>query len=76
MSAIVKSLENLNTSIGNLEAAIELVEESKSAQQTISNAAVPSGGQQDMFANGTGEAIVKSLDGAIQKVENMLGESS
>jgi len=67
VSQLEKSLNKLGDSVGNLEAAIELLEES-------AKAAVPSGGQPDMFSNGTGKIVAKRLDNAIQNVEALLGE--
>ncbi len=66
MSKLEKSLNRLGESVGNLEAAIELMEETKLA--------IIPGQQQDMFANGAGQIVAKRLDKAIQNVENLLGE--
>lgn len=68
MSNIRQSLENLSTSIGNLEASLQLI--SESATQDL-----PRGHQQDMFSNGLGQAMAKKIDQAIAHVEKMLGET-
>ena len=65
MSAIHASLQKLTTSVDNLEAAIDLIEEAMVAK---------AGGQPDMFSNGAGKAIADRLDNAIRNVETVLEE--
>ncbi|MDB2682672.1 hypothetical protein N9Z27_00285 [Alphaproteobacteria bacterium] len=74
MSKLETSLGRLGESVGNLEAALELLAEAQSkapAPQTQASA----GGQQDMFSNGAGQAVAQRLDKAIQNVETLLGDS-